>query len=72
MTDRIHSITLVLDKNIRIDDAESLIAALGLFGGVIEVIPNVACIEDAVAESRVRQELGLKLWAILYPKTAQP
>lgn len=42
MTDRIHSIILVLAEDIRIDDAESLIAAAKQFRGVIDVTPNVA------------------------------
>ena len=69
MTDRIHSITLALGKDMRVDDAEALIAACKMLKGVISVKGNVNGPGDWVAESRVRQELGEKLWEIIYPKS---
>lgn len=72
MTDRIHSITITLDSDIRIDDAASLLLACRAFRGVIAVTPNVADIEDHVAQERARAELGRKLMDILYPSKATP
>lgn len=69
MTNRIHSITIVLEKDIREDDAAALLAALGQFRGVLSATPNVTNISQHVAEDRVRRELGDKLWAVLYPKS---
>ena len=57
MTDRIHSITLVLDKDTRIDDAEALIGACYQFRSVIAVTPNVTDFTAHVAEERARSEL---------------
>ncbi len=42
MTDKVHSLTLVLDGDIREDDLEPLIQALRQFRLVVEVETNVA------------------------------
>jgi hypothetical protein len=67
MTDRFNSFIVVLDRDLREDDAAATIAALEQIKGVIKVTPNVVDMESIVAESRVRNELGRKLWEILYP-----
>lgn len=72
MTDRIHSITVVLKDDIRSDDAEELIKAFSLFRGVAGVNGNVTDTGQCVAEARVRLELTEKLWGILYPKRRTP
>lgn len=41
MIDHIHSITLVLEQDLREDDAEALISACRLLRNVVTVIPNV-------------------------------
>jgi hypothetical protein len=68
MTDRINSITLFLERDIRIDDAESLIAAARHLKGVIAVEPNVVGIDSKLAEERALQELRNKLRDVLWPK----
>lgn len=68
MTDRIHSITIILDKDYRIDDAKPLIKALHQFRGVIEVKPNVSNIESLMAYSRARTDLQTKLFEVLEDK----
>lgn len=69
MTDRAGSLTVVLDKNYRVDDLEALMNAINLFPGVFKVVPEVAeNISEYIEEQRVRRELGDKLWAVLYPK----
>jgi hypothetical protein len=68
MTDRYNSLTVVLEKNIRSDDAEVLIEAIKCLRGVLSVKPRVNEITDHVAYERVRRELGEKLWAVLYPE----
>jgi hypothetical protein len=71
MTDRIHSITLTLAHDMRIDDAGALIAAAHQFRGVINVTPNVADVSSHVAQQRALNELRDKLWNVLYPKDSQ-
>lgn len=69
MTDRYNALTIVLDRDIRDDDAQHIINAIEMLRGVISVTPNVVDISDHVAEQRVRRELGQKLLDILYPKS---
>jgi hypothetical protein len=66
MTDRIHSLTIVLERDIRIDDAQATIAAIGQIKGVLSVTPNVASIEDHIAFERARRELADKIWAVVF------
>lgn len=54
MTDRVHSITVVLDRNYREDDLEPLLTALRQMRGIIDVELNVADIASSVATSRAR------------------
>ena len=67
MTDRINAITVVLEKDMRVDDAESLLLAIKQFKGVIRAEGNVADSNDYVAQSRARSELGQKIIKVIYP-----
>ena len=69
MTDRYHTLTVVLERDMRDDDAEPLIAAIRQMRGVLKVSGVVADPAAHMAEERARRELGEKLWAALYPKT---
>lgn len=64
MTDRIHSLTVILDRDIREDDAESLIHAIKYIKGVIDVKQNISDIDYAVAESRVELDIKKKLYTV--------
>ena len=68
MTDRYHSLTVVLEKDIRTDDAEALTDAIKMMRGVLSVSGTVAGIESHMAEERALRHLGQKLWEVLYPK----
>ena len=68
MTTHYNSLLVVLEQDIRDDDAEPLIAAIKQLRGVVDVKGNPASIESATAEARVRVELGKKLFDILYEK----
>ena len=65
MTDRIHSFTVVLERDIRTDDAQDLQNALMKFRGVLDVQPAVADIGDHVARVRVRSEIAQRLLKVL-------
>lgn len=67
MTDRFNSVTVVLEKDIRVDDAEVLIAAIRQLRGVLSVTGNVSDLSAHVAQERARHELGERLLAVLYP-----
>lgn len=57
MTDRLNALTIVLENNIREDDAQALISAISMLRGVLSVDVNVADINAHVAEKRVRREV---------------
>jgi uncharacterized protein (DUF1499 family) len=55
---------VVLDRDIREDDAESTINALKQIKGVISVVPNVANIEETIAYRRLQNEYREKLFKL--------
>ena len=68
MTDRLKGVYVAFETDIREDDAESLLRLLRHIRGVIAVEPSVADVSDWIARERARREIGMALWAVLYPK----
>ena len=68
MTDNYNTLTVVLEKDIREDDAESLLNIIRCLKGVLRVKGNVTDASDYMAQERVRYELGIKLWNVIYPE----
>jgi hypothetical protein len=68
MTDRYHTLTVVLEANMRDDDAEHLMAAIRCMKRVLSVHGVVANYESIMAEDRAKRELGEKLWNVIYPE----
>lgn len=58
MTDRTRKVTVILDADYRVDDAESIVQAIGMVKGVahVEVGPN-----DYFARQAVGREIGQEL-----------
>lgn len=56
MTDRVHSITVTLERDFRDDDVVHLTSAIALIRGVAQVDTNVATGETITAEIRARIE----------------
>lgn len=67
MTDRVHSLTVVLEKDVRTDDIEALVSAIRQFRGVISVKQHVADIDSHMAVERARNDLRDKIAKILWP-----
>jgi hypothetical protein len=65
MTDRVHSITLVLDQDIRTDDIEPLITACRMLKHVIRVEENIADPTSLMAYSRAVSETRQLVWDAL-------
>jgi hypothetical protein len=61
VTERIHSITLVLREDMREDDAQQLMDACRMFGPVLDVKPNVSRPGDEAARSRLLAKFGQEL-----------
>lgn len=57
--------TVVLDKDIRIDDVEPLMLAIAHMKGVRKVTPEVSDVSDHVAEMRANQRVLEKLYALI-------
>ena len=68
MSDRIHSLTVVLDANYRDDDIQAMCDAITLLRGVVSVGKNIADPVAYAAQSRARHELREKLWTALEEK----
>jgi hypothetical protein len=67
MTDRHNGYFVVLEQDIRLDDAKATIAAIKQIKGVLSVAPNVAGFDEHIAEMRVRTELGDQIMRVLHP-----
>lgn len=65
MTDRLKGFTVVLEQNLRDDDAEPIKAAIEQIRGVLSVEPVLSGSMDVFAESRIRHELRMKLVEVL-------
>lgn len=61
MTDRIKGFVVVLDQDIREDDVQPLIDAIGLLRHVTAVKPLVAGIEDSMIRMRTTREISERL-----------
>lgn len=67
MTDRINALIVVLEQDMRTDDAEATIAAIRQIRGVLSVEAHVADIGAHIAETRARTVLSEQILKVLYP-----
>lgn len=68
MTNRIHALTVVLEENVREDDAQEIINAIGMIRRVLEVKAHVTDVAQYTSDVRARHELGMKLADVIWPK----
>jgi hypothetical protein len=68
MTDRFHSLIVVLEKDIREDDAQNIMAAIQMVKGVLSVEGLVADPTSLMAYTRARMDLHQKLFDALHDK----
>jgi len=68
MTDRYYALTVILEKDMRDDDAQSVIDAILMMKHVLSVKGNISNPETWMAEERAKRELGEKILGILYTK----
>jgi hypothetical protein len=68
MTDRFAALTVVLEGDIRSDDAQGLIEAIKHLRGVASVDPVVSDMNTHIARTLARQELTSKLLAVVKDK----
>lgn len=65
MTDRIHSLTVVLDHDIRDDDIEPIVSAIRQIRCVADVQPHVSDIAAHMAEERAHRQFDAMLHRVL-------
>ncbi len=65
MTDRHAAYIVVLDENLREDDAENVITALGMVKGVATVEPVVASRDQHIAKARMKEDVVGKLYVVI-------
>ena len=65
MSDHTIVLTVVLDQNYRVDDAQNIMDAIKMIKGILSVKANVANIEAYLAYTRARMDLEKRLWAAL-------
>lgn len=64
MTDRINAIVVILEENLRIDDAEPLLQAIKQMRGVLKVEPHTTNIDGLAAEVRARADIAQRLFEL--------
>jgi len=65
MTDRYDALFVVLDVDLRSDDAEALISAIKQFRHVISVEGHISDFDGQMALMRTKTELKQALWQVL-------
>jgi hypothetical protein len=68
MTERLHGVYVAFERDIRVDDAESILNAIRCLRGVVAVESKVASFDDFVATSRIRSEMWQKIHDLFFPK----
>ncbi|KPA14475.1 hypothetical protein MHK_005318 [Candidatus Magnetomorum sp. HK-1] len=66
MSDRYSSLTVVMEKDIREDDATAIMDAIRMLKGVIGVSGNVTQPDNYMAETRAKNELRKKLLRVVW------
>lgn len=72
MTDRYKALTVVLARDVRDDDAQSIINAISMVKGVLSVEPNVADFDDYVHRERLYWKFREKLLQALDDERVKP
>ena len=73
MTDKLHSLTVILEKPVRDDDVSDLISAIERLRGVSKVVvtpEDISTIVSLCATQQAREELRTKIAAVLWPPTS--
>jgi hypothetical protein len=55
MTDRIFALTVVLEKDVRVDDVQGLVKAISILRGVLSVKEHISDPSTLMAEERAKE-----------------
>jgi hypothetical protein len=67
MSEPVHSLLVVLERDLKSEDAARVVAAIEAIRGVLKVDGVVADMTSQMAEWRARQKLGEQLLNVIYP-----
>lgn len=65
MTDRLNAIIVVLDRDIREDDAEPILEAIRQLRGVASVTGNVSDFNTHIAKEIAKNEIKTQIYSLL-------
>jgi hypothetical protein len=71
MTDRIKGLTVTLDRDYRDDDVETIVNAIMMVKGVVNVAKSITTLDDHINRTRIRAELTDRIFDAL-KKDAKP
>ena len=66
MTDRYYALTVILEKDIRSDDAQPMIEAIKMIKGVLDIKPHITTPTELVANHRAKMELTKKIMDMIW------
>jgi hypothetical protein len=75
MTDRVRTLTVILDTDMRDDDVEWIVNAIRAVKHVADVTTHSVGgehLQREIAKSELRQEIMKKIQDLLYPKWTKP
>ena len=67
MTDRVHTLVVVLEQDLRRDDVEPIAAAIKTMRGVLSVTGEIVDTTAWMAAERAKHDLGQKILKVIYP-----
>ena len=65
MTDRIKGFTVTLERDMREDDVEQLMAAMRYMKGVAHVEPSISSVDDHINQQRIKREMKSKFYKFI-------
>lgn len=68
MTDRVHALTVILEREYRVDDVETIVNAIKMVRGVLKVEEHITDPDFYAAREQAKYELQQELRDVLWPR----
>ena len=65
MTDRVKGFNVTLESDVRIDDIETIMNAIKMIKGIVDVEPNIVTTDDLFNRVRIKNEYRNKLYKFI-------
>lgn len=66
--DKVHALTVILEKDMSIDDVQPLISAIGELRHVAKVDRHITNLQTVMAQEQARVEIRERISKVLWPK----